>query len=277
MFLAGIIPGPKKPSLSDINHSISLLVDVLREFFDPGVFYSRTARHTLGCRVRAILVSVVADMPAARQAGGFASPTATYFCTLCHLSIQDIENLDKQAWPERDAGEHSRVARQWRDAQTAEEQEALFKSHGIRWSSLLSLPYWNPIIFTAIEPMHVFDAGLLQTHCRQVWGIDTTAASGNGLTLQSGMAISRPSDSDLGKWYDAIRGLKNPEDVKERLKDCPRDALAHICEDNDLRRADLRNKRQLIKAIVEWVRQTTGYTCTTCVKHNARRSLSHPT
>ncbi len=94
MFLAGIIPGPKKPSLSDINHSLELLVDVLLEFFEPGVWYSRTARHSQGCRVRAILVPIVSDMLAARQAGGFASPTATNFCTCCNLRIQDIENLD---------------------------------------------------------------------------------------------------------------------------------------------------------------------------------------
>ncbi len=40
MFLAGIIPGPWKPSLSDINHSLNLLVDVLLEFFEPSVLYS---------------------------------------------------------------------------------------------------------------------------------------------------------------------------------------------------------------------------------------------
>ena len=258
MFLAGILPGPKKPSLSDINHSINLLVDVLREFFDPGVLYSRTARHSHGCRVRAILVPVVADMLAARQAGGFASPTATFFCTLCNLKIQDIENLDKRTWPMRDVGEHCRSARRWRDAQTTEEQGALFKSHGIRWSPLLSLPYWDPILFTAIEPMHVFDAGLFQNHCRQVWGIDTTAVSGNGLTLQSEMAIARPLDPDLGKWYDDIHGLpqKNPEDVRGLLKDCPRETLWHICNDNDLRRPDPRSRRQLVEAIVEWVRRS---------------------
>ena len=40
MFLAGVIPGPRKPSLSDVNHSIKLLVDVLLEFFDPGIWLS---------------------------------------------------------------------------------------------------------------------------------------------------------------------------------------------------------------------------------------------
>jgi hypothetical protein len=49
MFLTGIIPGPRKPSLSNINHSLKLLVDILLEFFDPGVLYSQMARHKQGC------------------------------------------------------------------------------------------------------------------------------------------------------------------------------------------------------------------------------------
>ncbi len=257
MFLAGVIPGPRKPSLSDVNHSIKLLVDVLLEFFDPGVWYSRTARHRYGCRVRAILVPVVSDMLAARQAGGFASPTATFFCTLCNLKVQDIENIDKRTWPERDVGKHVRVARQWRDAQTIEEQEILFRNHGIRWSPLLDLPYWNPILFTAIEPMHVFDAGLFQTHCRQVWGIDTTAPGGDGLTLQSTKTIATPSASEIETWYEVIRTPKGPEELREQLKGCARDTLWHICSDNDLRRAG--NKLQLVAAIVEWVSRSAGY------------------
>jgi Transposase family tnp2 len=253
MFLAGIIPGPRKPSLSDINHSIKLLVDVLLEFFDPGVWYSRTARHMDGCRVRAILVSVVSDMPAARQAVGFSSPTSTLFCTRCNLKIQDIENIDKRDWPRRDVDQHVQNARKWRDAQTLEEQENLFKNHGIRWSPLLDLPYWDPILFTAIEPMHVFDAGLFQTHLRQVWGIDPTALSGDGMTLQPAKAISRPSTAELEKWYSVIRTAKSPKDLQERLngRDCARDTLWHICKDQDLRRAG--NKLQLATTIVEWV------------------------
>lgn len=41
MFLGGIIPGPKKPSLSDINHSPKLLVNILLKFFEPSVWYSQ--------------------------------------------------------------------------------------------------------------------------------------------------------------------------------------------------------------------------------------------
>ncbi|KAH9051542.1 hypothetical protein EDB87DRAFT_1582376 [Lactarius vividus] len=165
-------------------------------------------------------------------------------------TVQDIENIDKRSWPERDVGKHLRLARQWRDAQTIEEQEILFRNHGIRWSPLLDLPYWNPILFTTIEPMHVFDAGLFQTHCRQVWGIDTTAPGGDGLTLHSTKTIATPSASEIEMWYEVIRTLKDSEELREQLKGCARDTLWHICSNRDLRRAG--NKLQLIAAIVEW-------------------------
>ena len=253
MFLVGIIPGPKKPSLSDINHSLKLLVEVLLEFFEPGVWYSRTARRSQGCRVRAILVPIVSDMLAARQAGGFASPTATKFCTCCDLNVQDIENLDRSTWPERDVVQQIQLAKRWRDAGSLVEQEALFRNHGLRWSPLLDLPYWNPVLFTAIEPMHVFDTGLLQTHCRQVWGIDVSAPSGNGTASATAMAVPRPPNSDLEKWYEVIRAAQNPVTLREELnkRECTRDILWHICSDHNLRRAG--TKWQLAGSIAEWV------------------------
>ena len=251
MFLAGIIPGPKKPSLSDTNHSLKLLVEVLLEFFDPGVWYSRTARHGQGCRVRAILVPVVSDMLAARQAGGFASPTATYFCTCCNLKIQDIENLDRCTWPERDVVQQIQVAKRWRDAESLEEQDKLFKNHGIRWSPLLDLPYWDPVLFTAIEPMHLFDTGLFQTHCRQVWKIDVSV--GDGSRSVGAMIVPRPSEYDMKKWYEIIRAAENLSKLREQLngRECARDILWHICSDHNLRRAG--NKGQLAGSILEWV------------------------
>ena len=95
--------------------------------------------------------------------------------------------------------------------------------------------------------MHTFDARLFQTHCWQVWGIDTTALSGDGLTPQSAMAISRPSDPKLSKWYEVIHKLKKPEDLQEQLKNYACDTLWHICNDNELHHVG--NKGQLAKAI----------------------------
>ncbi|KAH9172227.1 hypothetical protein EDB89DRAFT_1906338 [Lactarius sanguifluus] len=166
-------------------------------------------------------------MLAARQADGFASLTAMFFCMLCNLKVQDIENLNKRTWPERDVGKHVQLVRQWRDAQMNEEQEIIFKNHGIRWSPLLDLPYWNPILFTAIKPMHTFNAGLFQTHC------------GDGLTSQSTKTIARPSASKFEKWYEVICMPNDPEELQEQLKSC--------------------NKLQLAGSIVEWA----SYPCQT--------------
>ena len=189
-------------------------------------------------------------MLAARQAGGFASPTATYFCTCCNLKIQDIENIEIHSWPKRDVVKHIKSAMQWRDAESPDEQIAIFKDCGIRWSPLLQLPYWNPILFTAIEPMHVFDAGLFQTHCRQVWGIDTSNPGGDGMAVK---ATARPPDVELEKWYEIIRAAQDSGHLRDQLngRDCARDTLWHICHDHNLRRAG--NKFQLATAIAEWV------------------------
>ncbi|KDQ50677.1 hypothetical protein JAAARDRAFT_101144, partial [Jaapia argillacea MUCL 33604] len=48
MYLVGVIPGPNKPSINQINHAINLIMDDLLEFWDPGVWFSRTAKYKLG-------------------------------------------------------------------------------------------------------------------------------------------------------------------------------------------------------------------------------------
>ena len=101
--------------------------------------------------------------------------------------------------------------------------------------------------------MHLFDLGLFQTHCWQVWGIDVSAPAGDGTALAAVMVVPRPSDPDLEKWYEVIRISQNPGELRERLngRECTRDILWHICNDHDLRRAG--NKWQLAGSIAEWV------------------------
>ena len=89
-------------------------------------------------------------MLAARQLIGLSSATSTLFCTCCLLPIQDIENLDKSTWPARDLVEQIEKARRWRDFGNEGDRYTYFKEHGVRWSVLLELPYWNPILFSVI-------------------------------------------------------------------------------------------------------------------------------
>jgi hypothetical protein len=251
MYLVGIVPGPSKPSIEEMNHSLALLVDDLEIFWDPGVFLTRTAKYKTGRSVKAVLIPLVCDMLAARQVAGFGSATSEFFCTCCKLRIQDIENINKASWPKRDWEEHKVHAAAWKAATSPEERENLFKQHGIRWSELLRLPYWNAILFTVIDSMHVLYLGLFQTHCRQVWGIDVDLQGGDGTAIGKSKSHQRPPESEMAKCLALIK--QGTEGLRERLSGntFEKAVLWHICAANNLRRPG--SKWQLAGAITEWV------------------------
>lgn len=250
MYLAGVIPGPSKPSLEQINHVLVLLVKELLEFW-KGVYFTSTARYALGRLVKAAVIPLVCDMLAARQMAGLGSVTSKFFCTFCRLPIQDIENLSKHTWPERLLHEQVLWARQWRDCKSEREREQLFKLHSIRWSALLELPYWNPILYAVLDQMHAAYLGLYRTHCRYLWGIDLSTEGGDASILSASKFPSRPRDAIMQHWLDIIR--RNPDNLLEQLsaKSTPKKVLWHICFDNGLRYAG--SKPILAREIEQWV------------------------
>ena len=272
MYLAGVIPGPGKPSLDQINHVLSLLVSELLDFW-KGVFYTITFASASGLLAKGALIPLVCDMLAARQLCGLGSPTSTWFCTFCLLTIQEIENLDKTSWPPRDLGEQIKQAQRWRDSKSEADREVLFKACGVRWSVLLNLPYWNVILFSVLDSMHGAYLGLLQSHCRKVWRINISTDGGDGTVIKPKKPIPRPSDRDLLRWLTVIRDTDIDLLHDELLKDCPKDTLWHICVDNNLRNAGTR--KQLIINIVKWV--STSHVClVTDLNISSKRSCVNP-
>ena len=253
MYLVGVIPGPSKPSLEQINHALCLLVRELLEFL-KGVYYTRTYKFPNGRFSKGAMIALVCDMLAARQVAGFGSVTSTFFCTFCLLTIQDIENLQKETWPVRTLHNHLECAREWKDCRSKRDRERLFRLHGIRWSALLDLPYWNPMLFTILDSMHTAFLGLFQSHCRKVWRIDVSVDGGDGSLFRAKKPTARPSNSILNTWLQLIK--TNPHNLLERLTadSTPRNVLWHICVDNGLRHAS--GKTALAKAIIEWVRSS---------------------
>jgi hypothetical protein len=251
MYLAGVIPGPGKPSLDQINHVLSLLVTELLEFW-RGVYYTLTFASSLGRLTKGVMIPLVCDMLAARQLAGLSSATSTLFCTFCLLNIQDIENLDKESWPPRDLGDQIKQATIWKNCESEAEQDACFKAFGVRWSALLDLPYWNPILFSVVDSMHAAYLGLFQSHCRKVWRINVTIEGGDGTSIQPKKSIPRPSDQRLSRWLKIIRDTSNPRDLhRDLFNECNKDTLWHICVDNNLRNAG--GRKQLVENIVAWV------------------------
>jgi len=185
MYLAGVIPGPKKPSIDELNHYIQLIVSELLKLWDPGVHFSRTYKYALGRLIQAMLVPIVCDMLAARQLIGYAgSPKSHYFCVYCDLDVDDINITDRKEWLQKSATDVRRFAQLWRDLSDPVQRQSAFEAFGWCWSPLFDLPYFDPIKFTVTDTMHALHLGLLQTHCRKLFRIDIDHPGGEGFPVE---------------------------------------------------------------------------------------------
>ncbi len=171
IYLAGIIPGPKEPETSQINHLLRPLVDELLVLWYRGMIFANVADQTSPLLVCGAMIPLVCDIPALRKAGGFAGHSAAHFCSFCELPRSNMNSLHRDNWPRHSWEEHVEHAKQWLDAQTDKDREDLFKQYGIRWSELLRLDYWDPTRFAVVDAMHNLFLGELRHHCRDVWGI----------------------------------------------------------------------------------------------------------
>lgn len=175
LYVLGVIPGPREPSLDEINHFLSPLVEFFLPAWKNGTWFTKTEQHPEGRLARSVIAVAVNDLPAARKVGGFAGPTAAHFCNLCWLQKSDISNILCETWTHRTRQEHLAAAIQWRDAETKQERDRIFKDTGVRWSELLRLPYWDPLRFIVIDGMHNLFLGLVQFHFRDLIMIDKPA------------------------------------------------------------------------------------------------------
>ncbi|KAI6095267.1 hypothetical protein F5141DRAFT_962938, partial [Pisolithus sp. B1] len=110
------------------------------------------------------VVPLICDVLGACQVGGFLSHAATLFCSFCLLPADMIENLDTSSWPMWTLQDHRAHADQWHLVKTSDKQDCIAKTHGIQFSELLRLPYWDPIWFTILDSMHAFFLHALPQH-----------------------------------------------------------------------------------------------------------------
>ena len=173
IYLFGIIPGPKEPSLEQINHLLRPLVEELQIFWTSGCFFKTTAFHPNGRTIRAAIFPLIADLPALRKAAGFGGHQATLFCSFCLLDKNNIEEIDKSKFPPRTHTEHLAHASAWLKSQSLTDRNALVKEHGARWSVLNNLTYWRPVEYCSIELMHALVLGDLMDHSMRFFSMPT--------------------------------------------------------------------------------------------------------
>jgi hypothetical protein len=245
MYLVGIIPGPHEPSLTEINHLLRPLVDDLITFWDHGVYYSKTALHASGRRVRCAVVPLVCDLPASKQMAGLSSATSGYFCSFCLQHSDNIRNLDYETWEPRSDEEHRKIAERWLLADEIE-RVAIFEEHGIRYSELLRLLYWRPTRFILPDSMHLFNLGDAPHHCRDIWGMDFDFEDGEGISFDA-KEREPLTEKDIRKAHITLR-----TGTKADVAHLGLPALRHLCRDTKAGPFNVK-KRKLLQSLMDYV------------------------
>lgn len=176
LILVGIIPGPHEPSLESVNHFLMPLVNDLLQLWNPGLTLPSRHGSSTNRVIRAAVLAFVADLPASRKIAGNAGHSADAFCSLCRLKRSSMNDLNVQSWPKHDCATHRDLAFAWLRASAAERQ-AIYKEHGIRWSPLFLLPYWDPTKQVVVDMMHDMFLGVVKRHFVDVLGMSDTPAA----------------------------------------------------------------------------------------------------
>ena len=169
MYLAGIVPGPNEPHLTETNHYIRPLIDDLVVGYDPGIRMSRTGLHPQGRLAKCAVILAVCDLPGGRKLAQLAGHSSNFFCSMCNFAgLDHLCNTDFDQWARnpRNVSILRQQAEAWRDAEDKNQQDAIFREHGVRWSELWRLPYWDPTRQLVVDSMHCLLEGLAQQHFR---------------------------------------------------------------------------------------------------------------
>ena len=172
IIIVGIIPGPKEPKKT-INSYLSPLVMELNEAWKDG--FDVLSPENISVRIKLALTCVTCDIPATRKVCGFLSHNASLGCNKClkKFNVQfamatDYSGYDIENWEFRTRQQHEIDVEKVKKEVTKTGIQSVESNHGVRYSVLLELPYFDPVRFTAIDIMHNLFLGTGK-HCFEVW------------------------------------------------------------------------------------------------------------
>ncbi|EIN09757.1 hypothetical protein PUNSTDRAFT_39704, partial [Punctularia strigosozonata HHB-11173 SS5] len=237
MYLAGIILGPKEPARTATNHYIRPLIDDMLKAWHPGIYISRTALRPHGRLTHSAIVVGVCDLPAARKTSALAPSISKIFCSTCtcwNVTDDDgniirgwrdlLRRTDHLSWSRRDGQEMRWHAEQWRNATSSREQDEIFKRHGVRWSELWRLPYWDPTRQLVVDPMHCLYEGLAKFHFCTVLALsesNATVAPKSQPAFVFPFALPPIEDEECDVGDDASTDVMDVDDLTSTSQDGP--------------------------------------------------------
>ncbi|KAI7933362.1 hypothetical protein MJO28_017689 [Puccinia striiformis f. sp. tritici] len=171
IFLAGLIPGPSEPTVTQINHVLEPLVTELKELW-TGIKFDSTVNFPKGRIIKVMLGPIICDLPAIRKVLGMAGHSShKNLCSFCRVTIKKIDRVDLDQSRPRKARVLREQANKWKKADTLDERKEIFQTYGVRYSILYELPYFDPLSSAIVEPMHNIFLGLLKHHGQDLFGL----------------------------------------------------------------------------------------------------------
>jgi hypothetical protein len=113
VFVVGLLPSPFKPDAVLLTHLMDPIIKTILRYEPPGKKIL-THYHPEGTLVQARIIPLIADLPAAREAGGFLSHAAIQYCWFCRLTSDENHRLDHLAWHYRTGEQVRRDAKAWK-------------------------------------------------------------------------------------------------------------------------------------------------------------------
>ena len=118
---------------------------------------------------------VTCDIPASRKVCGFVSHNAALGCNKCLKKFEvkfgqrsNFSGYNRDSWQLRSKEQHKSGLEKVRMGHTKTGLQAAESKFGVRYSVLMSLPYYDPVKFTAIDTMHNLLLGTAK-HALDVW------------------------------------------------------------------------------------------------------------
>ena len=98
----------------------------------------------------------------------------------------------------RDPAKHRENAQAWRRCNSDASQSRFVKQTGVRWSELLRLPYFDPVRFVTVNPMHFLFLGIAKCIVKRIW-VDEEILTTNTLKMVQKKMDEFQIPSDLGR------------------------------------------------------------------------------
>ena len=172
VILVGLMPGPREAS-HNINSYLGPLVLELQQAWKEGFIVM--SPHQIPVTVRLALSCVACDIPASRKVSGFLGHSASLGCNKCLKRFEcsfgqstNYSGFDREHWVLRTGETHRERVLEILKETTKTGIAAAEAKLGVRYSILLSLPYFDPVRFTAIDIMHNLFLGTARTMF-QLW------------------------------------------------------------------------------------------------------------